>query len=103
MEHSGHKAGGVQKDTALWGGAPQYDYVHFEHCTTYGIPSEAGHETGGTGDNTRYQEKAFNHAQATKKVRVCDPEGLEFPAYHKSHPTEPKQIRSAISSDAPTS
>ncbi|XP_060092913.1 chloride channel protein 1 [Heteronotia binoei] len=63
MEHSGRKANGAQKDTALWGGAPQYDYVQFEHCTSYGIPSEAGHETGGTGDNTHYQEKAFNHPQ----------------------------------------
>lgn len=63
MEHSGRREGDVQKDTALWGGAPQYDYVQFEHCTSYGIPLEAGHETGGTGDNTCYQEKAFNHTQ----------------------------------------
>uniref|UniRef100_A0A670ZPN6 Chloride voltage-gated channel 1 n=1 Tax=Pseudonaja textilis TaxID=8673 RepID=A0A670ZPN6_PSETE len=48
-----------QKDTTLWGGAPQYDYVHYDNCTSYGIPSE----DGGTGDDTHYQEKAHNHIQ----------------------------------------
>ncbi|XP_054858564.1 chloride channel protein 1 [Eublepharis macularius] len=63
MEPVERKADSARKDTALWGGAPQYDYVQFEHCTTYGIPSEVGHETGGTGDVKHCQEKAFNHAQ----------------------------------------
>ncbi|XP_060618647.2 chloride channel protein 1 [Anolis sagrei] len=63
MDHSEHKTDDNTKDTTLWGGAPQYDYVHYEHCTTYGIPSEAGHETGGTGDDMHYQEKALNHIQ----------------------------------------
>uniref|UniRef100_A0A452IHF5 Uncharacterized protein n=1 Tax=Gopherus agassizii TaxID=38772 RepID=A0A452IHF5_9SAUR len=35
------RSGGVSS-WALWGGAPQYVYVHFEKCTSYGIPSEAG-------------------------------------------------------------
>ncbi|XP_047550471.1 chloride channel protein 1 isoform X4 [Lutra lutra] len=25
-----------------WGSAPQYQYVPFEHCTSYGLPSESG-------------------------------------------------------------
>uniref|UniRef100_A0A8D0BM86 Chloride voltage-gated channel 1 n=1 Tax=Salvator merianae TaxID=96440 RepID=A0A8D0BM86_SALMN len=64
MEHSGHKTSDAKKDTALWGGAPQYAYIHYENCTSYGIPSETGHETGGNGDNgVPYQEKALNHMQ----------------------------------------
>nr|XP_028568164.1 chloride channel protein 1 isoform X1 [Podarcis muralis] len=64
MEHSEHKAADdAKKGPALWGGAPQYDYMHYENCTSYGIPSEAGHETGGTGDGVQYQEKALNHMQ----------------------------------------
>lgn len=63
MEHSELKTADGKKDTALWGGAPQYDYVHFENCTNYGIPSEAGHETGAAEDDLHYQEKALNHMQ----------------------------------------
>ncbi|XP_061493737.1 chloride channel protein 1 isoform X1 [Rhineura floridana] len=63
MENSEHKTHGTKKNTALWGGAPQYAYVHYENCTRYGIPSETGHETGGTGDDVHYQEKALNHVQ----------------------------------------
>nr|XP_034996492.1 chloride channel protein 1 isoform X5 [Zootoca vivipara] len=59
MEHSEHKADGAKKGPALWGGAPQYDYMHYENCTSYGIPSEAGHETGATGDGVQYQEKLY--------------------------------------------
>ncbi|XP_053156554.1 chloride channel protein 1 isoform X2 [Hemicordylus capensis] len=63
MEHPESKTAGAKKDTALWGGAPQYDYINFESCTSYGIPLEAGHEAGGTEDNVHYQEKALNHMQ----------------------------------------
>lgn len=63
MAHSEPKKENTKQDTALWGGAPQYAYVHFERCTSYGIPSEAGNEIGGTGDNMQYQEKAINHVQ----------------------------------------
>ncbi|ETE62501.1 Chloride channel protein 1, partial [Ophiophagus hannah] len=56
MEHSELK---TKKDTTLWGGAPQYDYIHYDNCTSYGIPSE----DGGTGDDMHYQEKALNHIQ----------------------------------------
>lgn len=59
MEHSELKTVKTQKDTTLWGGAPQYDYVHYDNCTSYGIPSE----DGGTADDTHYQEKALNHIQ----------------------------------------
>uniref|UniRef100_A0ABM5FRC4 Chloride channel protein 1 n=1 Tax=Pogona vitticeps TaxID=103695 RepID=A0ABM5FRC4_9SAUR len=62
MDRSEHKRDAT-KDTTLWGGAPQYDYVHYENCTSYGIPTEAGHETGGTGDDVHFQEKALNHMQ----------------------------------------
>lgn len=62
MDHSEHKTDDT-KDTTLWGGAPQYDYVHYENCTSYGIPTEAGHEIGGTGDDVHFQEKALNHIQ----------------------------------------
>ncbi|KAM6469222.1 chloride channel protein 1 isoform 2-T2 [Liasis olivaceus] len=63
MEHSEFKKARIKKDTALWGGAPQYDYIHYDNCTSYGIPSEAAYETGGTGDDMHYQEKALNHIQ----------------------------------------
>ncbi|KAJ6653612.1 hypothetical protein lerEdw1_009046 [Lerista edwardsae] len=63
MEHAELKTADGKRDTALWGGAPQYDYVHFENCTNYGIPLEAGHETGATEDDLHYQEKALNHVQ----------------------------------------
>ncbi|XP_034266799.1 chloride channel protein 1 isoform X1 [Pantherophis guttatus] len=59
MEHSELKTVKTQKDTTLWGGALQYDYVHYDNCTSYGIPSE----DGGTANDTRYQEKALNHIQ----------------------------------------
>ncbi|XP_070592922.1 LOW QUALITY PROTEIN: chloride channel protein 1 [Erythrolamprus reginae] len=57
MEHSEPKTAKTQKD--LWGGAPQYAYIHYDNCTSYGIPSE----DGGTGDDTHCQEKALNHIQ----------------------------------------
>uniref|UniRef100_A0A452IHF9 Uncharacterized protein n=1 Tax=Gopherus agassizii TaxID=38772 RepID=A0A452IHF9_9SAUR len=46
MESSEHKMEEPRLDSALWGGAPQYVYVHFEKCTSYGIPSEAGNGRG---------------------------------------------------------
>ncbi|XP_007954804.1 chloride channel protein 1 [Orycteropus afer afer] len=40
MEQPGCKrAGGEQ---SWWGSAPQYQYMPFEHCTSYGLPSENG-------------------------------------------------------------
>uniref|UniRef100_A0A8C3STE0 Chloride voltage-gated channel 1 n=1 Tax=Chelydra serpentina TaxID=8475 RepID=A0A8C3STE0_CHESE len=52
-----------RSDSALWGGAPQYVYVHFEKCTSYGIPSEAGCEARGTGDDLHYLENSLSHPQ----------------------------------------
>uniref|UniRef100_A0A8D2IZH0 Chloride voltage-gated channel 1 n=1 Tax=Varanus komodoensis TaxID=61221 RepID=A0A8D2IZH0_VARKO len=63
MELAKDKTDATTKDTSLWGGAPQYAYVHYERCTSYGIPSEAGHETRGIGDDALYQEKPLNHLQ----------------------------------------
>ncbi|NXP85840.1 CLCN1 protein, partial [Passerina amoena] len=48
---------------ALWGGTPQYDYVCFEKCTRYGIPLEAGHEAGPTGDDPRSPENSLSYPQ----------------------------------------
>ncbi|XP_032722925.1 chloride channel protein 1 isoform X1 [Lontra canadensis] len=40
MEPAGSlRRGGEQ---SWWGSAPQYQYVPFEHCTSYGLPSESG-------------------------------------------------------------
>ncbi|XP_009067828.1 PREDICTED: chloride channel protein 1 [Acanthisitta chloris] len=48
---------------ALWGGTPQYDYVCFEKRTRYGIPLEAGHEAGRTGDELHYLENSLSYPQ----------------------------------------
>lgn len=48
---------------ALWGGTPQYDYVSFEKCTRYGIPVEAGHQAGDTGDDLRSPENSLSYPQ----------------------------------------
>nr|XP_032619877.1 chloride channel protein 1 isoform X2 [Chelonoidis abingdonii] len=63
MESSEHKMEDPRLDSALWGGAPQYVYVHFEKCTSYGIPSEAGREARGTGDDLHYLENSLNRPQ----------------------------------------
>ncbi|XP_049749774.1 chloride channel protein 1 [Elephas maximus indicus] len=40
MEQRGsQRVGGEQ---TWWGSAPQYQYMPFEHCTSYGLPSESG-------------------------------------------------------------
>lgn len=40
MEPAGSlRRGGEQ---SWWGSAPQYQYMPFEHCTSYGLPSEIG-------------------------------------------------------------
>ncbi|XP_004714051.1 chloride channel protein 1 [Echinops telfairi] len=33
---------GVGGEQSWWGSAPQYQYMPFEHCTSYGLPSENG-------------------------------------------------------------
>ncbi|XP_073187162.1 chloride channel protein 1 [Lepidochelys kempii] len=63
MESSEHKMAEPRSDSTLWGGAPQYVYVHFEKCTSYGIPSEAGCEVRGTGDDLHYLENSLSHPQ----------------------------------------
>ncbi|CAM4437358.1 chloride channel protein 1 [Caretta caretta] len=63
MESSEHKMAEPRSDSTLWGGAPQYVYVHFEKCTSYGIPSEAGCEARGTGDDLHYLENSLSHPQ----------------------------------------
>ncbi|NWI34185.1 CLCN1 protein, partial [Sula dactylatra] len=49
--------------SALWGGTPQCDCVCFEKRTHYGIPVEAGHEAGGTGDDLHYPENSLSYPQ----------------------------------------
>ncbi|XP_038243761.1 chloride channel protein 1 [Dermochelys coriacea] len=63
MESSERKMTEPRSDSTLWGGAPQYVYVHFEKCTSYGIPSEAGCEARGTGDDLHYLENSLSHPQ----------------------------------------
>ncbi|XP_049630291.1 chloride channel protein 1 [Suncus etruscus] len=40
MERSGSQLRGDEQ--SWWGSAPQYQYIPFEHCTSYGLPSENG-------------------------------------------------------------
>ncbi|KAI5153854.1 Chloride Channel Protein 1 [Manis pentadactyla] len=40
MEPSGSQRHGGEQ--SWWGSAPQYQYMPFEHCTSYGLPSENG-------------------------------------------------------------
>nr|XP_030123376.3 chloride channel protein 1 isoform X1 [Taeniopygia guttata] len=63
MESSESKTQEPGWKPALWGGTPQYDYVCFEKCTRYGIPVEAGHEAGATGDDLRSPENSLSHPQ----------------------------------------
>ncbi|NXA55957.1 CLCN1 protein, partial [Nothocercus julius] len=63
METSEHKTQESRSKSALWGGTPQYDYVRFERCTSYGIPLEAGREARGTGDDLHYLESSLSHPQ----------------------------------------
>ncbi|NWT81956.1 CLCN1 protein, partial [Lanius ludovicianus] len=63
MESSESKTQEHSSKPALWGGTPQYDYVCFERCTRYGIPVEAGHEAGATGDDLRSPENSLSYPQ----------------------------------------
>ncbi|XP_065598316.1 chloride channel protein 1 [Cyrtonyx montezumae] len=63
MESSKSMTQEYRSKTALWGGTPQYDYICFEKSTRYGIPLEAGHEAGGTGDDLHYPENSLSHPQ----------------------------------------
>ncbi|NXB60604.1 CLCN1 protein, partial [Struthidea cinerea] len=63
MESSESKTRERSSKPALWGGTPQYDYVCFEKCTPYGIPVEAGHEAGATGDDLRSPENSLSYPQ----------------------------------------
>ncbi|XP_074123767.1 chloride channel protein 1 isoform X1 [Sminthopsis crassicaudata] len=40
MDRAGSQRRGGE--SSWWGSAPQYQYVSFEHCTSYGLPSENG-------------------------------------------------------------
>lgn len=40
MERSQSQQHGGEQ--SWWGTAPQYQYMPFEHCTSYGLPSENG-------------------------------------------------------------
>ncbi|KAJ8782856.1 hypothetical protein J1605_009464 [Eschrichtius robustus] len=40
MEPSGSQRHGAEP--SWWGSAPQYQYMPFEHCTSYGLPSKSG-------------------------------------------------------------
>ncbi|XP_005524062.2 PREDICTED: chloride channel protein 1 [Pseudopodoces humilis] len=63
MESSERRTQEPSSKPALWGGTPQYDYVCFEKCTRYGIPVEAGHEAGATGDDLRSPENSLSYPQ----------------------------------------
>ncbi|NWY26809.1 CLCN1 protein, partial [Pheucticus melanocephalus] len=63
MESSESKTEDPSWKPALWGGTPQYDYVCFEKCTRYGIPLEAGHEAGPTGEDLRSTENSLSYPQ----------------------------------------
>uniref|UniRef100_A0A8C3DN16 Chloride voltage-gated channel 1 n=1 Tax=Corvus moneduloides TaxID=1196302 RepID=A0A8C3DN16_CORMO len=63
MESSESRTQERSSKPALWGGTPQYDYVCFERCTRYGIPVEAGHEAGATGDDLRSLENSLSYPQ----------------------------------------
>ncbi|NWV14837.1 CLCN1 protein, partial [Ptilonorhynchus violaceus] len=63
MESSESKMQEASSKPALWGGTPQYNYVCFEKCTPYGIPLEAGHEAGATGDDLRHPENSLSYPQ----------------------------------------
>ncbi|XP_068039054.1 chloride channel protein 1 [Anomalospiza imberbis] len=63
MESSESKTQEASWKPALWGGTPQYDYVCFEKCTPYGMPVEAGHEAGATGDDLRSPENSLSYPQ----------------------------------------
>ncbi|NXJ26660.1 CLCN1 protein, partial [Dicrurus megarhynchus] len=63
MESSESQTQERSSKPALWGGTPQYDYVCFEKCTRYGIPVEAGHEAGATGDDLRSPENSLSYPQ----------------------------------------
>ncbi|NWV84969.1 CLCN1 protein, partial [Dasyornis broadbenti] len=62
-ENSESKMQEPSSKPALWGGTPQYNYVCFEKCTHYGIPVEAGHEAGATGDDLRCPENSLSYPQ----------------------------------------
>ncbi|XP_038597277.1 chloride channel protein 1 [Tachyglossus aculeatus] len=42
--------GGRGGEPVWWGGAPQYQYVPFEHCTSYGLPSDGHPQARPRGD-----------------------------------------------------
>ncbi|XDC54971.1 hypothetical protein R6Z07M_006153 [Ovis aries] len=56
MEPSGAQPRGGEP--SWWGSAPQYQYMPFEHCTSYGLPSEDG------GLQRRLRRDAGPHASA---------------------------------------
>ncbi|XP_027394568.1 chloride channel protein 1 isoform X3 [Bos indicus x Bos taurus] len=56
MEPSGAQQRGGEP--SWWGSAPQYQYMPFEHCTSYGLPSEDG------GLQRRLRRDAGPHASA---------------------------------------
>lgn len=42
MERSQSQSQRHGGEQSWWGSAPQYQYMPFEHCTSYGLPSENG-------------------------------------------------------------
>ncbi|NWV30644.1 CLCN1 protein, partial [Grantiella picta] len=63
MENSESKAQEPSSRPALWGGTPQYNYVCLEKCAHFGIPVEAGHQAGPTGDDLRCPESSLSYPQ----------------------------------------
>lgn len=63
--------------SALWGATPHYDHVCSEKRTRCRIPSEAGRETGGTGDDLHYLENSLSYPQVgLDSWDVCGSRGL---------------------------
>ncbi|XP_042636147.1 chloride channel protein 1 [Catharus ustulatus] len=63
MESSESRTQEPSPKPALSGGTPEYDYVCFEKCSRLGIPVEAGHEAGATGDGLRSPENSLSYPQ----------------------------------------
>lgn len=77
MERSeSQRRGGEQ---SWWGSAPQYQYMPFEHCTSYGLPSENGalqhrlRRDAGPRPNTRpTQVKSKGEGVVESGGQLCD-------------------------------
>lgn len=77
MEPSGAQPRGGEP--SWWGSAPQYQYMPFEHCTSYGLPSEDG------GLQRRLRRDAGPHASAHPTQVKSSEEGAVGSRSQRSH------------------